>query len=123
MGAIVSPVRLEPVSAITLTVRHGPKVERLRFDSLEAAVESMRARAEGIRGEGALAPVKAFREYGPEQRVAARLEISTGRLIGGRDAGVDVMGDGSLVPYTGGIRKRPLEASGDPYAAVRRALA
>ena len=110
------------MSAWTLTVRHGPKVERERFDSLEAAIESMREQADAIRGEGPLGSVKAFREYGPEQRVAARLEISTGGFMRGRDAGLDVMGDGSLVPYAGGLRKRPLDDD-DPYSAVRRALA
>jgi hypothetical protein len=97
-------------------------VERKRFDSLEAAIGSLRTRAESIRGEGPLGSVKAFREYGPEQRVAARLEISTGGFMRGRDAGLDVMGDGSLVPYAGGLRKRPLD-DGDPYSAVRQALA
>ena len=110
------------MSGWQLTVRHGPKVERRRFDSLDLAIEEMRGRAEEIRGGGPLDPVKAFREYGPGQRVAARLEISTGGVLRSRDAGVDVMGDGSLVPYSGGIRKRHLEAHGDPFAAVQKAL-
>ncbi len=49
--------------------------------------------------------------------MAARLELSTGRIFRSRDAGLDVMGDGRLVPYAGGIRKRPLDADGD--SAVR----
>jgi hypothetical protein len=110
------------VGGWTLTVRHGPQVERERFDALDEAIAELRRRAEAISGEGRLGPVKAFRSYQPEQRVAARLELSTGGFIRGRDAGVDVMGDGSLVPYSGGIRKQVLDAGGDPFGAVERAL-
>ena len=86
----------------------------------------MRSAVEEVRGEGPLAPVKMLREYEPGERVAARLEISTGGLLrGGRDAGLDVMGDGRLVPYSGGARRRSLELEGDetPFDAVRRTLA
>ena len=106
-----------------LTVRHGPRVERERLDDLDEAIARMRRRAEEIRADGPLAAVKAFRDYGPEQRVAGRVELSTGGWLRGRDAGVDVMGDGSLVAYAGGMRKEPLEPQGhDPFAAVREAL-
>ena len=113
---------LTSMAAWQLTIRHGPKVERERFDELEGAIAELRRRAEEVRGDGPLDSVKAFRDYGPEKRVAARLEISTGGFMRGRDAGVDVMGDGSLVPYSGGIRKRVLDGDGDPYAAVEGAL-
>jgi hypothetical protein len=65
-----------------------------------------------------------LRDWQPADRVAARLEISTGRWLGGRAAGVDVMGDGSLVAFAGGIGRRELESPGDesPFDAVRRAL-
>lgn len=108
--------------SFTLTVRHGARVERDRFDDLPAAIAAMRQRAEQIRAEGPLGSVKAFREYGPAQRVAGRVELSTGGWLRGGDAGVDVMGDGSLVAYSGGIRKRPLDEGGDPFEAVRKAL-
>jgi hypothetical protein len=83
---------------------------------------SLRARAEQIRAAGPLDPVKAIREYGPQQRVAGRVELSTGGFLRGRDAGVDVMGDGSLVPYSGGFSKRRLDAD-RPFDAVKEALA
>lgn len=106
-----------------LTIRHGPRVERERFDDLDAAMAQLCARAEEIRAEGPLDSVSAFREYGPGARVAARLELSTGGIFSGRDAGVDVMGDGRVVPYSGGMRKRPLEADGrSPYDVVRKAM-
>lgn len=84
----------------------------------------MRAEAESVRDEGPLDEVKMIRSYEPATRVAARLEISTGGLLGGETAGVDVMGDGRVVPFRGGIVRRALEPGGrqTPYDAVRRAL-
>lgn len=102
-------------------MRHGPRVARERHDSLDEAIAAMRAEAERIRGSGPLGAVKAFREYGPDQRVAGRVEVSHGGWLRGRDAGVDVMGDGSLVPYAGGLRKRHLDAS-EPFESVREEL-
>jgi hypothetical protein len=112
------------VAAYRLTVRHGSKVERERFDSLEQAIAALEQRAEEIRGEGPLAGVKTLRDYEPAERVHARLELSTGGVLRGREAGVDVMGDGALVPYVGVVRKRRLEP-GDAetaFEAVRGAL-
>jgi hypothetical protein len=65
-----------------------------------------------------------IRTYAPGQRVKARLEISTGGVLRRSDAGIDVMGDGRLVPYAGGIRRRELEpARGEsPYEALRGSL-
>jgi hypothetical protein len=109
----------------TLTVRHGPQVKRERFDSLDDAVETMRHDADAIRSEGPLQKVSSLRDFEPGQQVHARLEISTGGLLRGRDAGVDVMGDGSLIPYSGGVRRRELELRDDqsPFEAVGEALA
>ena len=77
-----------------------------------------------IRREGPLEEVSALRDYEPGQQVHARLELSTGGLLRGREAGLDVMGDGALVPYAGVVRKRRLEApdSVTAFEAVRRAL-
>jgi hypothetical protein len=110
--------------AYRLTVRHGSRVERESFDSLDAAIEAMERRSLQIRGEGPLEEVRALRNFGPGQRVHARLELSTGGVIGGREVGIDVMGDGAFVPYAGMIRKRRLEARDDETAfrAVRDAL-
>jgi hypothetical protein len=112
------------VAGYQLTIRHGPRVVRQRFSDLDEAISGMRERAEEIREAGPLDSVKAFRDYGPEQRVAGRVELSTGGWLRGRDAGVDVMGDGNFVAFAGGIRKERLEPrGGDPFAAVREALA
>jgi hypothetical protein len=84
-------------------------VRRESFGSLDEAIEALRAEAAEIVRAGPLGPVAGFREYDPTEQVAARLELSTGGLVRGREAGVDVMGDGALVPYTGTIRRRRLE--------------
>ena len=107
-----------------LVIRHGSRVERESFDDLEAAIGAMQARARQIRAKGPLDQVSALRDYEPARRVHARLELSTGGPWRGREAGVDVMGDGALVPYVGVIRKRKLAAAhgGSPFDAVREAL-
>ena len=95
-----------------------------RFASLEEAVEALERRARQIRSEGALDEVGALRDFEPGQQVHARLELSTGGLLRGREVGLDVMGDGALVPYTGVVRKRRLEPRDGETAvdAVREAL-
>ena len=112
------------MAAYRLTIRHGPEVERESFDSLDAAVAAMERRAEMIRSEGPLGSVKSLRDYEPGEQVHARLELSTGGLLRGREVGVDVMGDGALVPYAGVVRKSKLEPrDGDTaFEAVRSAL-
>lgn len=97
------------MAAYTLTVRSGPRVDRERFELLDHALEALRERTRAIQGEGDLPEVSAFRTYSPEQRVKARIELSEGGRLRGRDAGVDVMGDGRLVPFRGGIFRRELE--------------
>ena len=51
------------------------------------------------------------------QQVAARLQL------GGR-GGIDIRGDGSAVPYTGRLRRRPVQEreTESPYEALRRAI-
>jgi hypothetical protein len=63
-----------------------------------------------------------IRTYEPGQRVKARLEISAGRFMRRTDAGLDVMGDGRMVAYAGGIRRRKLEQGESPYDAIGDAL-
>lgn len=108
-----------------LTVRHGSRVDRQSFDDLRPAVEAARAAADTIRGEGPLSSVKVLREFESGQRVAGRVEITYGGVLRGRSAGVDVMGDGSLVAYSGGVRRRALEPRGeaDAFDLIERELA
>ncbi len=107
-----------------LTIRHGSSVERESFDELGEAVASVERHVQEIRGEGPLEEINALRDFEPGQRVQARLELSTGGLLRGREVGIDVMGDGGLVPYAGVVRKRLLEPTEGKTAfdAVREAL-
>jgi hypothetical protein len=84
----------------------------------------MRGEAESVIAEGPLRERKMIRTYEPEKQVAARFEISTGGWLGGDTAGVDVMGDGRVVPFRGGVVRRELEpkAAQTAYDAVRKAL-
>jgi hypothetical protein len=108
-----------------MTIRHGSKVESEGFASLDEAIGALERRVDEIRREGGLQGMNALRDYEPGQRVHARLELSTGGLFRGREAGLDVMGNGGLVPYVGSVRKRKLDAAegGSAFDAVRQALA
>ena len=97
------------MSAWKLTIRHGSEVARERFEDLDDALRELQARAEAVRAEGNLRPVSMLREFAPEEQIHARLEISGAGLIRPPTAGVDVHGDGSLVPFEGSVRRRALE--------------
>jgi hypothetical protein len=99
-----------------LTVRYG-------FDTAEDALAELERRAHAVHADGPLEPVAGFRDYKPAEQVAARFELSGPRgLRRGREAGLDVMGDGRFVAYTGSILKRVLDR-GHPIDALREELA
>jgi hypothetical protein len=110
------------LSRYRLTVRQGPRVTREKFEDLDSAIEAMELRAKEIRAAGPLRPRKMLREFDPEVQVAGRVEVSSGGLLRrGADAGVDVMGDGTLVAFRGGVRRMELDPGRDgPFAAVRK---
>jgi len=99
-------------------------VRKREFEELPQAIDAMRAEAAAIAGGGPLPPASGFREYKPHEQVLARLELSTGGLLRGRTAGIDLMGDGALVPYAGMFRRRRLEGRSPDRAleAVAEAL-
>jgi hypothetical protein len=107
-----------------LTVRQGPEVSRQKFEDLDVAIEALERHAKEIRSTGPLRPRKMLREFEPEIQVAGRVEISTGGLLRrGKDAGIDVMGDGTFVAFTGGMRRTELDPGrSGPFEAVRREL-
>jgi hypothetical protein len=86
---------------------------------------AMKRQTQLIRQEGPLEEISVIREYGPGQRVHARLELRSGGLFRRREAGMDLMGDGTLVPFVGVVRKEPLELRDgeSPFDAVRAVLA
>jgi hypothetical protein len=107
-----------------LTVRQGPNVAKEKFEDLGEAITVMERRVKDIRSEGPLVAQKMLRKYEPEIQVAGRVEISTGGFLrSGVSAGIDVMGDGTLVAYRGGVRREELNpGQKGPFEAVRKAL-
>jgi hypothetical protein len=62
------------------------------------------------------------RDFEPGDLVAGRIELSTGGLLrGGDTAGIDVMGDGRYVPFTGGMQRDQIDHGEEsPFHAVRK---
>jgi hypothetical protein len=112
------------MASYTVIARRGPKVRRLRFDDLDAALEAIEE--QGREAEHGARPDAAggglMRRIEPVQQVIARLELRGPKRL---RAGVDVRGDGSSECYTGRMHRklidhRPGESA---YDALRRALA
>lgn len=111
-------------AAWKLTIRNGSEVSRMRFGDLDAAIEEMEERAGEIHAEGPMKPVSVLRDFSPADQVRARFEITGRGLLRPPAAGVDLKGDGSLVAFSGGIRRdeiRPVDG-GTPFDVVRRVL-
>lgn len=110
-------------AAFTLTLRHGPRVDRERFASLEEALTALEAALGSIEPGRAAATVRFLsREFEPVGQVAARAEIAGPKRL---RAGVDLRGDGSAEAWTGRWRRALVEQRRDEtvYEALRRALA
>jgi hypothetical protein len=107
-----------------LTIRHGSEVSHEGFDDLGDAVAAMRERALEIRAEGPPKAAKVVRRFEPKDQVTARLELSRGGFMRKQAAGIDVRGDGTFVPYRGGVRREELDPSGHdtPFDLVRETL-
>jgi hypothetical protein len=115
------------VSAWRVTVRRGPKVERVQAATLEEALDELETRtriaatAEGRRGTIDLR----YRRFEPGEQVIIRSELrGPGRWRPAIRAGLDVHGDGEVEAWTGRVRREPLTpAEGeDAYDVLRRAL-
>jgi hypothetical protein len=107
-----------------LTVRNGADVTHVGFDDLGEAVEAMRERALAIRAEGPVKTASMLRDFGPEAQVRARLQLKGRGLLRKPIAGVDVRGDGTFMPYRGGVGREELDPSGHetPFDLVRETL-
>jgi hypothetical protein len=110
------------MSAWKVTVRTGPKVQRLRAGSLEEALElaETETRVAATTTRRGTIDVR-IRTFEPADQVATRVEL---RGPGTR-AGLDVRGDGSVQAWTGRVRRTLVEPEGDetPYEALRRQMA
>jgi hypothetical protein len=101
-----------------VTVRRGPKVERSKHESLDEALVVVEADARTAPRRGSVVFIS--RHYEPEDLVAVRIELKGS----GVRAGLDVRGDGTVVAWTGRIRRAVIEPrpGESPYAALRRTL-
>jgi hypothetical protein len=106
-----------------LTIRTEGRVEKERFDSLDAALDELESRGREQQGSTRSKPVdtKILGRYEPAQQVAARFELAG---PGGVRVGLDVRGDGSAAAHTGRFRRLAIEERGteSPYDALRRVL-
>ena len=94
-------------------------MSREKFDSLDDAIDEARRRVDEIRREDRLPEITLFRRHTPGQQVNARIEISGPGLIRSPEGGIDVMGDGHAIAYTGAVRKETIEADGLDQAFER----
>jgi hypothetical protein len=99
-------------------------VEHASYDTLDEAVAAMRERALEIRAEGPVKGVSSLRDFGPEAQVHARLQLTGKGWVRKPVAGIDVRGDGTFVPYRGGVRREELDPSRHetPFDLVRETL-
>jgi hypothetical protein len=109
-----------------LTVRAGPRVERIHFGELGEALDALEERARTLAKSTPRKPVDVrVRRFEPVEQVAARIEIAgPERLVPSVRGGIDVRGDGSTEAYLGRLRREVLEQrrGESPYKALRRAL-
>jgi hypothetical protein len=112
------------VDAWKLSIRDGADVSHESFDDLDDAVAAMRERALKIRAEGPAEPVSTLRDFAPADLVRARLQLSGRGWLRKPVAGVDVRGDGTLMPFRGSVRREELDPSGHetPFDLVRETL-
>ena len=84
----------------------------------------MRERALDIRAEGPVKGVSALRDFGPEDQVHARLQISGKGWLRKPVAGIDVRGDGMFRPFRGGVQREELDPTHHetPFDLVRETL-
>lgn len=77
-----------------------------------------------IRSEGPVRPAKGLRDYEPGDQVHARLQLSGRGLFRKPAAGIDVRGDGTFVPFRGGVVREELDPThhDTPFDLVRETL-
>jgi hypothetical protein len=107
-----------------VTIRQGSNVGREKFGTLDEAIGEAQRQVAEIQREDRLPPIRSIRDFAPGQRVQARIEISGPGLIRSPEGGVDVMGDGTAIAYTGGIRKETIQADslGQAFERLREIL-
>jgi hypothetical protein len=104
-----------------VTVRDGPRVQKLRAAALEEALDVVEREGRALSaGPGRAAVELRARTFTPQQQVAGRVELRGPGVA----AGIDVRGDGAAEAWTGRVRRRVIEQEEreSPYDALRRVL-
>ena len=105
-----------------VTVRNGPKVQKLRAADAAEALDLVEREARVLAaGPGRGTVDLRVRTFAPQQQVAGRVELAGP----GVRAGVDVRGDGEAEAWTGRLRRVVIEQEEreTPYQALRRVVA
>jgi hypothetical protein len=107
-----------------LTVRYGPEVEHASFDDLDEAVTAMRERALELRAQAPPKTASLLGTYTPADQVQGRLQLKGRGLLHKPVAGIDVRGDGTFVPFRGGVGREALDPTDHdtPFDVVRETL-
>jgi hypothetical protein len=108
-----------------LTVRAGADVDHAKFEDLGEAVAAMREWALKVRSEGPPKTARLVKTFEPKDQVQARLELASGGFLRKKTvAGIDVRGDGTFLPFRGGLRREELDPSSHdtPFDLVRETL-
>ncbi len=110
-----------------LTVRNGPHVERVRCETLDAAIDAIELRMDELAPIARREAIQVFRRrFDAVRQVAVRAELSGPRrgLLGRVRGGVDLRGDGSAEAYYGRFRRSLVElrAGETAYDGLRRVL-
>lgn len=84
----------------------------------------MRQRAMDIRAEGPVKKVSTLRDFEPGDQVHARLQLSGKGWLRKPVAGIDVRGNGTFVPFRGGVVREELDPTDhdSPFDTVRETL-
>jgi hypothetical protein len=101
-----------------VTVRSGPRVEKLDAETLPEALDLLEAEARAAATTARRGTIDLrVRRFEPADQVVARVEL---RGPGAR-AGLDVRGDASVQAWTGRLRRRLVEPEGGetPCEALR----
>jgi hypothetical protein len=104
-----------------VTVRIGPKVEKLRADTPEEALDAVELNARAASNTERRETVDMrVRRYEAGDQVAGRVELNGPGVA----VGVDVRGDGGIQAWSGRWRRRPLELEDGetPFEALRRVV-
>ena len=104
-----------------LTVRREGATEKLRFDSLESALDGLEREARAFAATERRDRRRALtRSYEAVQLVPLRVSLAGAPIA----AGADVRGDGSVEAWTGRFRRSVVlqDAGESPYDALRRVL-